>query len=122
MPAASTDVAWPVGDWGVRVGWDADPPPPRAQYHTIHVPYEPLTTPRIRLDDEGIRYPDAVDLQPRLVVGGAPAGAGHPMGSAVGSDAAHRLTSGPAPRSTGVAPDYAREVAGGARRPRGEAP
>ncbi len=76
MPAASTDVVWPVSDWGVRVGWDADQPPLRAQYHTIHVPYEPLTPPRIRLDDEGIRYPDAVDLQPRLAVAWEPDGGG----------------------------------------------
>ena len=72
MSASSKHVVWPVSDWGVRVGWDADQSPPRAQYHTIHVPYEPLTTPRIRFDEEGIRYPDAVDLQPRLAVSWEP--------------------------------------------------
>ncbi len=71
MPSQSQNLVWPVSYTGVRVGWDPDQPHvgmPFAPYHTVHIPYEPLTTPLIRTDEDGIRYPDAVNLQPRLAV------------------------------------------------------
>ncbi|MYH41615.1 MAG: hypothetical protein F4150_07645 [Chloroflexi bacterium] len=66
------DLVWPVDrGGGIQAGWDPDQPhmagsAQPAPYHTIHLPYEPLTTPRIAADAEGVLYPVAVDLQARL--------------------------------------------------------
>jgi peptide/nickel transport system substrate-binding protein len=75
MPPPSKRLVWPVSYTGVRVDWDPDQPhvgKPFAPYHTTHIPYEPLTTPRIRTDADGIRYPDTEDLQGRLAVAWEP--------------------------------------------------
>ncbi len=78
MPSANPspkDLVWPISPDGLNVGWDADEPHigvPYAPYHSVHLAHEPMTTPRIRIDDDGIRYPDTVDLQPRLAVAWEP--------------------------------------------------
>ena len=65
-------LVWPVDRGsGIQAGWDPDQPhmggaAQPAPYHTIHIPYEPLTTPRIAIDPGGIRYPVATELQGRL--------------------------------------------------------
>ncbi|MCL6648459.1 MAG: hypothetical protein K6U89_09015, partial [Chloroflexi bacterium] len=78
MPSA-TELVWPITQSGITVSWDPDStrlgqgPRRSAAYFQIHIPYEPLTTPRIAEDEEGIRYPVASDLQPRLAVAWEPA-------------------------------------------------
>ncbi|GIW08522.1 MAG: hypothetical protein KatS3mg060_3327 [Dehalococcoidia bacterium] len=77
MSPSSTHLVWPVDRHQIDVTWDPDvahvgrehrPAP----YHTIHLPYEPLTTPRIAEDSDGVRYPVSEDLQPRLAVAWEP--------------------------------------------------
>jgi ABC-type transport system substrate-binding protein len=65
------DLVWPVSSGAIDVSWDPDSSRLGGQvrsapYHSIHIPYEPLVTPRIAIDAEGVRYPVAHDLQPRL--------------------------------------------------------
>lgn len=81
MPSHSPsakNLVWPVGQGAIGVSWDPDSTRlgqgarRSAPYHTLHIPYEPLTTPRIATDAEGVRYPVASDLQPRLAVGWEP--------------------------------------------------
>ena len=78
MPSA-TELVWPIAQSGITVSWDPDStrlgqgPRRSAAYFQVHIPYEPLTTPRIAEDEEGIRYPVASDLQPRLAVAWEPA-------------------------------------------------
>ncbi|MCS6802482.1 MAG: ABC transporter substrate-binding protein, partial [Dehalococcoidia bacterium] len=78
MPSPK-DVVWPVAQSSITVSWDPDSTRlgqgarRSAGYHQIHIPYEPLTTPRIAEDAEGVRYPVATDLQPRLAVSWEPA-------------------------------------------------
>lgn len=77
MPSPSAkNVVWPVARNQVRVGWDADAPYNGsiawAPAQTIHLPYEPLSTVSIKVDSEGVRYPDPPDVQGRLAVGWEP--------------------------------------------------
>ena len=65
------NLVWPVGSSAMRGGWDPDQPhlagsPQPGPYHTIHIPYDPLTTPKIAFDPDGTRYPLASELQGRL--------------------------------------------------------
>ncbi|MCS7001731.1 MAG: ABC transporter substrate-binding protein, partial [Dehalococcoidia bacterium] len=75
MPTPSaTNLVWPVHQGGITVSWDPDSSRlgqgarRSAPYHTVHLPYEPLTTPYIATDADGVRYPVAENLQPRLAV------------------------------------------------------
>ncbi len=66
------NLVWPVEKRsGIQAGWDPDQPhlggaAQPAPYHTIHIPYDPLTTPKIAFDADGTRYPVASELQGRL--------------------------------------------------------
>ena len=66
------NLVWPVDRGsGIQSSWDPDQPHMEgavqpAPYHTIHLPYEPLTTPSIAIDADGIRYPVATRLLGRL--------------------------------------------------------
>ncbi|MDW8254647.1 MAG: ABC transporter substrate-binding protein, partial [Chloroflexota bacterium] len=78
MGPSRTHLVWPVHRRHVEVSWDPDVPHTGqgrrpAPYHTLHLPYEPLTTPRIGIDADGIRFPIAEQLQPRLAVAWEPA-------------------------------------------------
>lgn len=69
-PSAKTMVT-PIAKSGITSTWDPDiahmdPDKRPAQYQNIHLPHEPMTTPRIAVNTEGVRYPDTEDLQPRL--------------------------------------------------------
>ncbi|MDG1989834.1 MAG: ABC transporter substrate-binding protein [Dehalococcoidia bacterium] len=62
---------WPVEKHGVDASWDPDQQhisKPFLPYHTVHLAYEPLVTPKISEDVYGIRYPNATDMQQRLAV------------------------------------------------------
>jgi ABC-type transport system substrate-binding protein len=78
MEPSPTNLVWPVARHQIDVTWDPDvahagreqrPAP----YHTLHLVYEPLTTPRIAEDAEGVRYPISEEVQPRLAVAWEPA-------------------------------------------------
>ncbi len=60
-----TRLVMPHSLGAVRDGWDTDGSHV-AQNHTIHTAYEPLTSPRIALDADGVRRPVASDVLPRL--------------------------------------------------------
>lgn len=64
------DLVWVVCQGGVFVGFDPDAH--HLNHNTNHVAFEPLTTPRVAIDSDGVRYPIAEDLQPRLAVGWEP--------------------------------------------------
>jgi peptide/nickel transport system substrate-binding protein len=67
----TTTLYWPVAKQGFYASWDPDQQhisKPFLPYHTVHLPYEPLATPKIQEDDHGIRYPVATDMQKRLAV------------------------------------------------------
>ncbi len=69
------NLVWPVDRGsGIQASWDPDQPHMEgaaqpAPYHTIHLPYDPLTTPRIAVDANGIRSTVATELQGRLAEG-----------------------------------------------------
>ncbi len=77
MPSSPSprNLVWPVDrGGGIQATWDPDQPHMEgsaqpAPYHTIHLPYEPLTTPRIAADADGVLYPVAASLQSRLAAG-----------------------------------------------------
>ncbi|MFN8534729.1 MAG: ABC transporter substrate-binding protein [Dehalococcoidia bacterium] len=77
MPSA-TELVWPVSHGSINVSWDPDSTRlgqgarRSAGYHQLHIPYEPLTTPRIGFDAQGVRYPVATELQPRLALSWEP--------------------------------------------------
>ena len=69
--ASPKNLVWPVEQRAMRGGWDPDQPhlagsPQPGPYHTIHIPYDPLTTPKIAFDADGTRFPVASELQGRL--------------------------------------------------------
>ena len=66
-----TKLFWPVAHEDIDASWDPDQQhigKPFLPYHTIHLAYEPLTTPKIQEDNYGTRYPDATDMQKRLAI------------------------------------------------------
>ena len=71
MSNKTTTLYWPVASDGIDASWDPDQQhisKPFLPYHTVHLAYEPLTTPNILEDNDGIRYPNAMDMQQRLAV------------------------------------------------------
>src|ERR1700704_227844 len=66
------DLVWAVAMGQTRVSFDPDAQHMgadrryQAPYHTVHIPYEPTTTPRIHIDENGVRYPISEDLEGRL--------------------------------------------------------
>src|SRR6478672_2465804 len=63
-------LVWPVSNLAIGGSWDPDaalrPGQKLMPFERLHIPYEPMTTPRIALDAEGIRYPVPAELQPRI--------------------------------------------------------
>src|SRR5688500_11270186 len=63
-------LVWPVSKLAIGGSWDPDaalrPGQKLMPFERLHIPYEPATTPRISLDEAGIRYPVPAELQPRL--------------------------------------------------------
>ena len=71
MSNKTTSLYWPVDSHGIDASWDPDQQhigKPFLPYHTVHLSYEPLTTPIIKEDSTGIRYPIAANAQQRLAL------------------------------------------------------
>ena len=71
MAKKITHLVWPVEPHGIDASWDPDQQhigKPFLPYHTIHLVYEPMTTPKISTDELNIRFPISTEMQQRLAL------------------------------------------------------